>query len=355
MVDNLFARLLLAPFALLYGGAIGLRNLAYRTGLLKGVGFSVPVISVGNLSVGGAGKTPHIEYLVKHFKPYIQVATLSRGYGRKTRGFLEVQPGMNAHQAGDEPLQFKRKNPDIVVAVGESRALSIPQIISRHPETQLILLDDAFQHRAVEPGLHVLLTEYSAPFTRDWLLPSGRLREWRSAYRRAHIIVISKCPVDLDRQDADQLMKEINPAEHQQVFFSAYDYGHPYALINPAQRYRLGEDWHILLVTAIARTDYLLSYLQERVGDISHLAYGDHHDFSETDIRNIIRAFGQLESEKKVVLTTEKDAIRLEPYRRLLTEAGVPVMILPIQVRFLFEEGPAFNQHIQDFLLDFKV
>lgn len=355
MIDNVLARLLLSPFALLYGAGIALRNLLYRRGLLKSVRFDIPLISVGNLTVGGAGKTPHIEYLILLLRDYIRVATLSRGYGRKSKGYLEVQPGMRAEQTGDEPLQFKRKFPDITVAVSESRTFAIPQILSAHPDTQLILLDDAFQHRAVEAGMHVLLTEYSDPFTRDWLLPSGRLREWRSAYQRAHLIVVSKCPVDLSREEAGQLRQEIRPAAHQQVFFSYYQYGDPYSMYDPRRRIGLQPDWHVLLVTAIARTDYLASYLDERVGGISQIEYGDHHAFDETDVRNMIKAFQTMDVDKKVMLTTEKDAVRLEPFRPMLREAKVPLAILPVRVRFHFGEGEAFDEAIRSFLLSFEV
>jgi tetraacyldisaccharide 4'-kinase len=355
MIGRLIARLLLSPLALLYGAGVGLRNLLYQRGVLKSVRFDIPLISVGNLTVGGAGKTPHIEYLILLLKDYIRVATLSRGYGRKSKGYLEVLRGMRAEQTGDEPLQFKRKFPDIIVAVSESRTFAIPQILSAHPDTQLILLDDAFQHRAVAPGMHILLTEYSDPFTRDWLLPSGRLREWRSAYRRAHLIVVTKCPIDLTPEEANRLKEEIRPLSHQQVFFSYYQYGNPYSMYDPRQRVALQPDWHVLLVTAIARTDYLESYLEQRVGGLSHLAYGDHHAFDETDLRNIIKAFQTLEVEKKIMLTTEKDAVRLEPFRRLLGEAKIPLAILPIRVQFHFDEANAFDERIRSFLLSFEV
>ncbi|RME96755.1 MAG: tetraacyldisaccharide 4'-kinase, partial [Bacteroidetes bacterium] len=240
MIQRHLFRILLAPFSLLYGLAVSLRNAFYRAGLLKSMRFSVPVISVGNLSVGGAGKTPHIEYLIRLLREHIQVATLSRGYSRKTRGFLTVERQHNAEQVGDEPLQFKRKFPDIGVYVAEDRAFAIPQIMAAQPDTQLILLDDAFQHRAVLPGLNILLTEYDNLFTRDYLLPAGRLREWRSAYERADVIVVSKCPPDLTQTDARRIRVEINPLPHQKIFFSYYAYQVPYYQFNP--RYRLKLD-----------------------------------------------------------------------------------------------------------------
>ena len=176
MARNILIKILLAPFTLLYGIGVGLRDFFYRKGLLKGVEFNLPVIAVGNLSVGGAGKTPHIEYLIRLTKDYLNVATLSRGYKRKTKGYQEATlPLSTAETVGDEPMQFKRKYPDVMVTVSESRALGIPEIVKNRPNTQVVLLDDAFQHRAVKPGLNILLTSFQQPFTRDYLLPVGRL------------------------------------------------------------------------------------------------------------------------------------------------------------------------------------
>ena len=193
-------RVLLAPLTVLYGLGVSLRSLFYTSGVLKHTTFSLPIISVGNLSVGGAGKTPHVEYLVQLLKDYVHVATLSRGYKRKTKGFLLVHPHQSATQVGDEPLQYKRKYPDVTVAVGENRSLAIPEMLQHAPQTQVILLDDAFQHIAIRPSLNILLTEHGQLFTDDFLLPSGRLREWRSAYERADTIIVSKCPPDLPEE-----------------------------------------------------------------------------------------------------------------------------------------------------------
>jgi len=254
--QNLF-KILMAPISLLFGMGVSVRDFLYRMGLLKGVEFNIPVISVGNLSVGGAGKTPHIEYLIRLLKDYINVSTLSRGYKRKTKGYLKVRPNMNAEQVGDEPLQFKRKFPEIMVAVGESRTFAIPQMVLDQPNLQTVLLDDAFQHRSIKPGLNILLTEYSHPFTRDYLLPSGRLREWRSAYERADIIIVSKCPPQLAEAEKEVFRKEIKPFPHQKLFFSYYDYYPAYYMFNPKYVVKLEPDVDVLLVCAIARTDYL--------------------------------------------------------------------------------------------------
>lgn len=354
MVQNILVKLLLAPFSLLYGLGVAARDQFYKVGLLKSISFNIPVISVGNLSVGGAGKTPHIEYLVHLLKDYLNVATLSRGYKRKTKGFLSVHPKMNAEQAGDEPLQFKRKFPDVFVSVGESRALAIPKIIQNQPETQLVLLDDAFQHRAVTPGLNILLTEYARLFTKDFLLPSGRLREWRYSYKRADIIIVSKCPPQITQEEKEALRKEINPLPHQRLYFSYYQYGHPYQMGRPGQFYPLQKDWDVLLVCAIANSDYLLSYLENQVNEIRAMEYEDHHYFTKHDLGQIMRSFEQMESTKKLLVTTEKDAMRLEMHWPYIVENKIPILILPVRVGFHFEQTEEFNEDIQKFLLEFK-
>lgn len=355
MVQSKIVKILLAPFSLLYGMIMSLRDFFYRKGLLKSVEFNLPVISVGNLSVGGAGKTPHIEYIILLLRDYINLATLSRGYRRKSRGYLEVQPRMTAEQVGDEPLQFKRKFPEVMVTVSESRSFGIPQIVSQKPDTQLILLDDAFQHRSVKPGLNVLLTEYSHPFTRDYLLPSGRLREWRSGYERADVIVVSKCPKELTEAQREAFIAEINPLPHQQVYFSYYRYFRPYYIFDGRYRANLQADWDVLLISAIARTEYLTDYLSEKVGTVRSLEFEDHHYFTKSDMADLKRAYNELTSPKKIIITTEKDAMRMEAHRDFLVEERLPIFALPLQVQFHFNQGVDFDQQIKDFLLNFKV
>ncbi len=354
MGEQSFWQLLLAPFALLYGLAVSIRNYLYHSKVLRSAKFSLPVISVGNLSVGGAGKTPHIEYLLRSLHDYLELATLSRGYKRQTQGYLEVHPSHKALDVGDEPLQFSRKFEDVLVSVAESRAIGIPQILSRHPKIQVILLDDAFQHRAVTPGLNILLTEYNRPFTRDYLLPAGRLREWRSAYRRADVIVVSKCPPDLNEAQRQAMIAELKPFPHQRVFFSRYAYADPYLLLNPGYKIGLDRDSDVILLSAIAGTDYLLDYLAPKAASVVSLEYADHHHFSTTDLSEIRAAFLRLDSPNKIILTTEKDAMRLEAHREYLQDERLPVFVLPITVEFLFDEGPVFDQMIRQYLLEYK-
>ena len=355
MIQSVLVKLLLAPFSLLYGLGVSIRNALYRFGALREVEFAIPVISVGNLSVGGTGKTPHIEYLVRMLKDYIYVATLSRGYQRKSKGFLIIQPGDNAEQAGDEPLMYKRKFPDVMVAVAESRTFGIMEILKAQPQTQAILLDDAFQHLSVKPGLNILLTDFSAPFTRDYLLPSGRLREWRSAYQRADIIIVSKCPPILSAEEKAQLIAEIQPLSRQRIFFSHYQYGDPYSIYDGRQRIQLHENTNALLITAIANTDYLTDYLDERTGTLHTLEFEDHHYFSNYDMGQLKRIYENMEGKNKIILTTEKDAVRMELHREFLLETRLPIYVLPLRVAFHFDEGPEFEQLVKDYFLSFKI
>lgn len=355
MIQQTLLRILLSPFALLYGLGVLLRDLVYRMGMVRPVHFDLPVISVGNLSVGGTGKTPHIEYLIRLLKDYIRLAVLSRGYLRKTKGFRYVSTASNAAEVGDEPLQFKLKYPDITVAVSESRSFAIPQMLMRQPDLQLVLLDDAFQHRSVEPSMHILLTEHDRLFTRDYLLPAGRLREWRSAYRRAHHIVVSKCPPTLKPEAAEAIRREIAPFPHQRVWFSTFQYGMPYRLFDSTRRQALTGEVAALLISAIANTDFLVSHLEEVTGYLDGMPFEDHHYFSPFDMDQMLQRFGNLPGDMtRIILSTEKDATRLALHADWLREKDLPVYILPVAVQFLFDEGPAFDAMIRQSLLDFK-
>lgn len=335
--------------------AVSLRNFFYRNKLLLSVSFSLPVISVGSLTVGGAGKSPHIEYLIRLLRPYLNVATLSRGYRRKTQGFRLVHSQHKVEESGDEPVMFKRKFPDVLVSVSESRSFGIPKILQHAPTTQVILLDDAFQHRSVQPGMNIMLTEYSLPFTRDYLLPSGRLREWRNAYKRADVIVVSKCPEDIGEEEKAQLSAEINPLPHQKLFFSSYRYQTPYYIFNHRYRVPIAEETEILLVCAIANTDYLEDYLTDQAASVRVMEFEDHHYFEEKDLYEILRQWKTMTASRRLILTTEKDAVRLEPHREWILKEQLPLVVLPIEVYFHFDEGPVFDALVKEFLLEFKI
>ena len=355
MIQNFLAKILLSPISLLYGVGVGLRNFFYRKDMIRGIEFDVPVISVGNMSIGGAGKTPHIEYLIRLLQPYLNVATLSRGYKRKTKGYIEVRHDHDANIVGDEPLQFKRKFPEVLVTVAENRTFAIPKIMMRQENTHAVLLDDAFQHLAVKPGLNILLTEYSKPFTQDFLLPSGRLREWRSAYKRADVIIVSKCPPAMSEEERQQFIDEIKPFPHQKMFFSYYKYGYPYYLFKKDYKIILEEDMDVELVCAIAKTDYLMDYLVEEVNTVQLLEYEDHRYFTKYDLGHVKKIFDNLPSKRKVILTTEKDAMRLELHKKFLAENKLPIFALPVEVAFHFDQAAEFDALVKHFLLNFKI
>jgi tetraacyldisaccharide 4'-kinase len=356
MKNNFFLKILFAPLSLLYGFIVSLRAFSYRIGLQRSSRFDVPTICVGNLSMGGSGKSPHIEYLIRLLEPYISVGVLSRGYRRKTEGFLFVEPKSTALDVGDEPLQFKRKFPEIAVAVGERRAYAIPQMLVRHPDLQAILLDDAFQHLAVRPYLNVLLTEFSQPFTRDYLVPSGNLRESRSAAERAQIIVVTKCPFDMSVSDKEKFRHEINPLPHQRLYFSYYGYAKPYQILDPSVYFDLDAETEVLLITGIARTDYLVSWLAPKVKKITTMAFEDHRLFTNYDVAQAKTVFdGMASARKRIILTTEKDATRLELHKPYLIENQLYIYALPIKVAFHFDEGATFDADIKQSLLDFKI
>ena len=355
MVQNILVKILLSPFALLYGTVISIRNFLYQIGIIKQSVFNIPVINVGNLTIGGAGKTPHVEYLISLLKPYLEISVLSRGYGRKTKGFQFVNFRGDALKFGDEPLQYKRKNREMVVAVSESRALGIPEIIKNNPQVSAVLLDDAFQHLAVKPSLNILLTEQKNLFTDDYLLPSGRLREWRSAYERADIIVVTKCSKGFDEEQKNEIIDKIKPSEYQKIFFSQYQYGRPYNIYNPRQRIDLDENLSILLVSAIANTEYLSEYLESTGSDLDHIQFEDHHYFSEHEMSQIKQAFDAIENENKILLCSEKDAMRIDLHQKFIKSNDLAIFALPIKVEFLFEDGESFNEEVKNHLLNFKL
>ena len=353
MFSNFFLksfRILLLPFALLYWLGISIRNWCYNKKLLKSSGFCLPVICVGNLSVGGTGKSPMVEYLVLKLKDKFKVATVSRGYKRKTKGYALAHENTTALEIGDEPMQFHLKFPDVPVAVGEERLVAIPQLLHDRPDTQAIILDDAFQHRAVKAGLNILLTEYNNLFTKDFYLPTGDLRDLKSSYKRAEIIVVTKCKPDLTETEKQKVIKEIKPLSHQHIFFTAIEYGQLYHISNNNV---LNHDakTEVLLVTGIANPRPLKKMLEEHSNSYHMLQYSDHHIFSIDDLNEIKKRFDRIETKNKIILTTEKDAVRLAKFPEI---AAWPFFVIPVRHHFLFEEGEEFDKLVIDFIQNFK-
>ena len=344
-------RYLLFPFSLIYGAAVWVRNRLFDTNILKSARFNFPLICVGNLAAGGTGKTPMTEYLLRLLKKDFKTATLSRGYKRKTTGFAIANEQTTALEIGDEPMQFHQKFPDVVVAVGEERLVAIPQLLHERPETEVIILDDAFQHRQVQAGLNILLTDYSDLYTRDLMLPAGNLRDVRSSSARADIIVVTKCPAAITKEEKRKIIDEIDPTDQQQVFFTTIVYGKPYHLFD-RQELELAQDFAVLLVCGIANPAPLKTYLTDTVHTYDLLRYADHHIFHTNDLRDIKQQFEKLKAGKKIVLTTEKDAVRLEKFVAELRD--FPIYVIPVQHVFLFAEEDAFRSRINAFIKSFR-
>ena len=343
-------RILLFPVSLIYGAVIWLRNRLYNKNVLKSSSFNLPVICVGNLSAGGTGKSPMVEFLLKHLQSHMEVAVLSRGYKRKTRGYALAGPGTTALEIGDEPMQFHLKFPDVTVAVGEERVVAIPQLLHDKPDTKVIILDDAFQHRTVRAGLNIVLSDYSNLFTRDWFLPTGDLRDEKNSYKRADILVVTKCRPELSVAEKTAILEEINPLPHQQVFFSAIRYGKPYHILR-RDELSLTDSLEVLLVSGIANPTPLKKYLQEVTKTYYEIPYSDHHIFSIDDLKDMVKRFESIQAANKIILTTEKDAVRLVKFEQQLKE--LPVYVIPIEVQFLFNEQQVFSDLITKFIQEF--
>jgi len=344
-------RILLFPFSLIYALIVIVRNWCFDKKILPSTSFNLPVICVGNLAAGGTGKSPMVELLIRLLKDRYAIAVLSRGYKRKTRGYALANASTTALDIGDEPMQFHSKFPEVAVAVGEERIVAIPQLLHDRPETRAIILDDAFQHRAVRAGLNILLTDYSNLFTRDWWLPSGDLRDAPSSYRRADAIVVTKCPDNLDEEQRRAIATEIEPRPGQQLFFSAIRYGTPYH-ITRLDAGIVDEEVEVLLVTGIANPAPLKRWLNEHSRTYYEIAYSDHHIFTIDDLHTITRRFSGITAANKLILTTEKDAVRLIKFRQELE--GWPFYVLPITPQFLFGEEERFADMITQFINEFK-
>ncbi len=345
-------RYLLFPLAFIYSIIIRFRNFLFDKNILKSASFNFPVICVGNLAVGGTGKTPMTEYLVEMLRDKFKTATLSRGYKRKTKGFTIAGENTTAIDIGDEPMQFHLKFPDITVAVGEERLVAIPLILHEKPDTEVIILDDAFQHRSVKAGLNILLTDYMNLYTRDLMMPAGDLRDVKSSNKRAEIIIVTKCKPGLSIEDKNELVTEIQPLQKQHVFFTEMKYTDPYHLFNK-KTFKITAETDVLLICGIANPNPIKDYLSSKVHSFDMNKYPDHHIFSIDDLYEIKRNFEKLDSKNKIMLTTEKDAVRLHKYINELS--AYPIYVLPVKHGFLFNEGANFESLITSFIHSFKI
>ncbi len=337
---NPLFRVLLFPFGMLYNLVMRFRNHLYDIGYKKSFQFQTMVVSVGNLSMGGNGKTPMVEYLIRMLQPNYHLAVLSRGYGRSSSGFKLATSTHNTNDIGDEPLQIFRKfSPEVTVAVGESRALAIPNILLEKPEVDLIILDDAFQHRAVNPQVSVLVTDYQNPFFKDYLFPSGMLREARSSVSRADVVVVTKCPATISVDDRKYYEEMIGGYCDLPVFFTTIEYQSPRSFTDGKV---LLDQPPVVLLTGIAKAESLVEYVGNRYQLLDHLSYKDHHNYQPKDFEIIRKRLQKYSDNAPIVLTTEKDMVRLIPHQKELQT--MQVYYIPIECKFV--EGEQRFNHL---------
>ncbi|SEB77981.1 lipid-A-disaccharide kinase [Tenacibaculum sp. MAR_2009_124] len=323
-------RFLLFPVAIVYNIITSIRNLFFDIGFFKQKEFDIPVVAVGNLSVGGTGKSPQVEYLIRLLKEKYRIATLSRGYKRKTKGFQLVNETHSAEDVGDEPMQFYKKFKELTVAVDANRVNGIDQLIE-NSKAEVVLLDDAFQHRKVKASFYILLTKYDDLYSDDFVLPTGNLRESRRGAKRANVIVVTKCPNNLSEERQRTIVKKLKISGSQQVFFSGIKYGQK--IYSYKESMNLGDlkNSEIVVVTGIASPKSLLQFLREQEIDYKHIKFPDHHNFSERDLSDIRTTLKSIPAKRKLVLTTEKDYVRLG-------ESIDNLYYLPIESSFLNKE-----------------
>ena len=341
-------RILLLPISLFYHIVLAIRHKLYDWHILKTTRFEKPVICVGNLNLGGTGKTPHTEYLICLLKNDYHVATLSRGYGRKTKGFKQAESTSTYEDLGDEPLQYFNKFPEIQVAVDEDRVNGVRKLMTSKYHPKVILLDDAFQHRSISAGLNILLTEYQHLYTDDFLFPAGTLRDVKSAAKRADIIVVSKSQEDLKEDEKRQIINKLKPKEHQKVFFSYLEYA-PLQPVNEKAKAVDDENADsVLAFCGIAKPKPFIEALKKRHKNVDYLTFADHHAYTENNVAAILKRFESLNGEKKIIVTTEKDAARLTNSPYLCQFECAPLYVLPVNVRFHEEEK--FNEVILNYV-----
>lgn len=350
-----FQDLLLYPLSIVFGAVVWVRNILFDFKILKSREFDIPVISVGNITVGGTGKTPHVEYLLGLLAPEFKVAVLSRGYKRKTHGFFLASEQSTAFEIGDEPCQIKQAFPDAVVAVDANRAKGIEKLLRLDSGIKAILLDDAFQHRYVTPGLSILLVDYNRPVFDDFLLPYGRLRELPPARSRADIIVVTKCPADLKPIDQRLLEKRLKMYAYQKIYFSHLVYGTPQPVFNDLEssKSRMGFDnkkMQLVVLAGIADATPFIEYLGT-MGEIERtMIFPDHHQYSVKELHELVEYFSSMPAKNRVIVTTAKDAMKLRQFTNLDEELKAAMYFIPVGVAFCESDEKSFNHQIINYV-----
>ena len=339
-------RYVLFPFSCIYWCITYIRNVMFDKGIISQSAFPIPIISFGNITVGGTGKTPHTQYLISKLQHTHSVATLSRGYKRKTKGYVDTtQTEITPQIIGDEAFMTHKNFPNCIVAVCEKRVVGVQSILTKHPHINCIILDDAFQHRHILPGYQILLVDYTRPIWNDFVFPTGNLREGTYAVARAHAVIVTKCPFITD--DIKKMWrKKLRLQAHQKLFFSSISYGKPYAMFSKKHvdsLSKLLENKHVILITGLARADSLYQYIQTYTAHLVHFEYPDHYEYTTTDIADIVNATKNIS--EYVIVTTEKDMHKLH-------FAGLPDTVngYVIPIEPTFDDESAFLQEITNYL-----
>lgn len=351
-----FVRKLLFPFSVLYGCVVWIRNYLYDNGILKSKSFSTPVICVGNLSTGGTGKTPHVEFCIETLSKEFNVAVLSRGYGRQTKGFLQVTSSLTSADCGDEPLQMFLKYPDVFFYVGENRAEAIEKIIStQNPD--VILMDDGLQHRAVRPSFKIVLTAFDDLFLDNALLPAGNLREQKSRITSSNLIVVTKTPLNTLEADIIQVKHRIEfflkkncRRILQPVLFSGYECNSLFQMQNVSNKmnfYAL-KNFHVVTFAGLAKPLQFQQLVSNAAAGTTHISFSDHYQFTVNDLQKLKETFEKITATQKIIITTEKDAARIREERLAEVIASLPVFVLPVAVKFIQDS----NQFIKELLIN---
>lgn len=352
-------KVLLWPFSLVYGLCVCVRNWLFDKGILTSEKFDLPIVSVGNITVGGTGKTPFTEYLIRSLKDRYRLGVLSRGYKRTTSGFRVVKTKDSSSMVGDEPFQIKRKFPDVTVAVDADRRRGIKSLMKMEGESpELILLDDAFQHRYVHPKVSILLVDYNRNIAEDHLLPVGLMREPKRSMKRADIIVVTKCPDSITPMDMRLFRKHLNPYPYQTLCFTRLAYGELEPLFPPSKSGKSKKnvtladlsDGGVLALTGIASPAPFVEYLKSNVSEVSACSFGDHHAFSSSDLKKIEKQYDSLESKKRYIITTEKDAVRLMDHPDFPDALKQKIYYLPLSIEFMRGDDALFEESFMDLL-----
>jgi len=349
MPSNIFVktlRYILFPVSIVYGCVVQLRNLLFDYGWLKSTSFDIPIIAVGNLSVGGTGKTPQIEYLIRLLENDYKIAVLSRGYKRESKGFVLANSKTTVEELGDEPFQFYTKFPNAIIAVDADRTNGIKQLLKRHPEIDMVLMDDAYQHRKVKASFYTLLTSYEKIFSVDFMLPTGDLREPRVGVKRADVIVVTKCPENLTRLEQEILIKKMGSLK-QKVFFTSISYDASVFSLKETKKLTELKKYKVLLITGIAKPKPLLDFCEAQNVDFKHLEYSDHYNFKEEDIESIKDEFSKIDYDNKLILTTEKDFVRLQNKLDALFSLGIKTSFL--------KDASKFDSMVKTHIIKIKV